>query len=348
MLANCSRILLRRSAFEVPKTDRLALLQRVAITHNVLLNSAYTAQTLVTTNYSSSARRSYADGATPAKPKAHTGRAKARTTKPTEKSSTTVAKKAAGTAKKPAAKKKASPAKKKATTKSATSAKAKPKKKAARKPRAKKSKSDRQKNLIAKGKERDAIAALKETALVGEFPKTLPQTPYNVLNQELAKETHALAGKAASAKYKNLTPEELEHYNHIANQNRATNEAAYRKVVEAHTPEQIRSANHARRLLKRKYKIRQSVKPIQDERQVKGPSSCYNIFFKERVDSGDLKHMAIADMGKLVGSEWKRLAKEEKDKYIKQQDLDLSRYKFEVKTVYGRDPKPKAAPKATS
>ncbi|KAI9696570.1 MAG: hypothetical protein M1836_005589 [Candelina mexicana] len=348
MLANCSRLLLRRSAFEVPKTDRLALLQRVVITHNVLLNSAHTAQALLTTGYSSSARRSYADAATPAKPKAHTGRAKARTTKPTGKSSTTVAKKATGTAKKPAAKKKASPAKKKTTTISATSAKAKPKKKAARKPRAKKSKSDKQKNLIAKGKERDVIAALKGTALVGEFPKTLPQNPYGVLSQELSKETHALAAKAASAKFKSMTPQELEHYNHIANQNRATNEAAYRKVVEAHTPEQVRLANNARRLLKRKYKIRHSVQPIKDERQVKRASNSYNIFFKERVDSGDLKHMTITDMGKLVSSEWNGLTKEEKDKYIKQQALDLSRYKFEVKTVYGRDAKPKEAPKATS
>ncbi len=221
MLANCGRILLRRAAFEVPKKDRLALLQRVAIAHNGYLNLACTAQTSSINNYNASARRSYANAATPAKPKAHTGKAKARTRKPAAKSSTAAPKKPASTAKKPAAKKtkKAIPSTKKAPPKkpkAATKVKAKPKKKAAPKPRVRKPKSDRQKALEVKRKERDALTELKETALIGKFPKKLPENPFHILVEQMTKEAGNVVAtsKEASAKAKNLTPEELEVSNY--------------------------------------------------------------------------------------------------------------------------------------
>ncbi|KAI9716432.1 MAG: hypothetical protein M1812_005327 [Candelaria pacifica] len=95
-------------------------------------------------------------------------------------------------------------------------------------------------------------------------------------------------------------------------------------------------ANHARRQLKRRYKVRHGVLQIHDERQVKGVSTAFNAFFTERTDSGDFRHMKVADIGRLVGSEWRGLTNEEKDKYYKLQKLDRSRYELEVKTVYGR------------
>ncbi len=53
--------------------------------------------------------------------------------------------------------------------------------------------------------------------------------------------------------------------------------------------------------------------PIHDERQVKGASNSYSLFFRARLDSGDFKHMKVPDVGRLVGAEWRGLTLEEKD-----------------------------------
>jgi hypothetical protein len=86
--------------------------------------------------------------------------------------------------------------------------------------------------------------------------------------------------------------------------------------VNSHTPEQIRLANNARSLLKRraaaaapgtKRGIR-SLNKIRDERQVKRGQSGYLTFALERRESGDYKNIKLSESSKLISEEWKALS----------------------------------------
>lgn len=121
--------------------------------------------------------------------------------------------------------------------------------------------------------------------------------------------THALHAK--------LTREQ--HYNHIANQNKAENQAAYADWVQSYTPEQIRQANAARTVLKRKVSTDKSRKatgrglsPIKDDRQIKRPNSPYLKFNIDRQNSGDFKGMPVAKASQLITQEWNALSAGEK------------------------------------
>lgn len=161
----------------------------------------------------------------------------------------------------------------------------------------------------------------------------------------------------------------FQHYNHVANQNKAANEAAYKKWVSSHPVEEILKANTARLGLKRLLRRPQSFTPLKDDRIVKRPKSGYVAYFQERIASGDLKHMKVGDMGRLVGQEWRGLNSNEKkvsdgdecsntghiltsipqlQKYDDLAALDLARYKQEVKTVYNRDVPPPRSPAAAA
>ena len=163
------------------------------------------------------ARRNYATRPA-SRPKAHTGRTTSSPRK--KKSSATVApdsgstktvavktrkpKATTGAKAKPKAKTKAKPkAKPKAKTKA--KAKAKPARKVKT---AKKELTEEQLAKVEKTAQSRKIRELKKVAL--RTPKLLPATAYIVVASELAKGTHALEGKAAAEKYRNLVPEELE------------------------------------------------------------------------------------------------------------------------------------------
>ena len=95
--------------------------------------------------------------------------------------------------------------------------------------------------------------------------------------------------------------------------------AEYKAWVESHTPDQIRIANNARNLLRRKLagKLKGNAKPghtqlIVDERQVKRPQTAWSFFFAERQASSDFKSIAIAERAKLIAGEWKALSADEK------------------------------------
>ena len=156
------------------------------------------------------------------RPKAHTGRTISSPRK--KKSSVTVApaegstkpttiktgktKATTGAKARPRAK---TTAKTKAKPKVKTKAKAKTKTKAKPARKVKKVKKDLTEEQLAKAAKTEQnlkIRELKKVAL--RAPKLLPSTVYLVVSSELAKGTHALEGKAAAEKYRNLTPEELE------------------------------------------------------------------------------------------------------------------------------------------
>ncbi|KAE9986606.1 hypothetical protein EG328_005215 [Venturia inaequalis] len=248
--------------------------------------------------------------------------------------------KPAAKAKSPAVKKKA-PVRKKIVKKKVV---AKPKKKVP---------TEAQKAKAARAKVLGEITKLKKTALIGTTPKLAPETAWTLFVSEKAKGTRFEASgtmKAIAGEYKELTSSELEHYNHIANQNRAINEKAYKGWINSHTPEQIRVANLARTSLKRKVAagapgIRKGMKglsKIKDERQPKRPASAYIIFATERRASGDFKNISLPETAKLITQEWKALGPAETKKYADLQEANKARYVREFQTAYGH-PAPTAS-----
>ncbi|EXJ85975.1 hypothetical protein A1O1_06344 [Capronia coronata CBS 617.96] len=245
------------------------------------------------------------------RPKSHTGR------DPPKRRATTLTKEA-------------KPAKK--TTK-------KPKKKAVKKAKPK-GRKPLSKTAILQKQRQDA-ADLRAAALLQE-PKQLPQTAFTLVFVEEAKKGGDVKSNAgeASARYRNLSPEEREQYNHQANLNKEKNIEAYKRWVQSFTPLEIKKANNARKLLAKKAKAagkKTKFLSIKDDRSVKAPQNAYSFFFTDRHKSGDLKGMSVGESGKLVGKEWKSLSPSEKKPYEDKAAADAARYEEEYKTVYGVD-----------
>ncbi|MCJ1459933.1 hypothetical protein MMC28_010312 [Mycoblastus sanguinarius] len=267
------------------------------------------------------------------RPKAHTGR----TTTAARKAPTTSKTKAA---KKPVAQKtspKARP-KAKSTGKPRIKPKPRPGKKPTAKPKSKK------KALTDTQKDALKIKELKVKALVP--PHGSHTTAWGVFMAEHAKipgnggPKIASSSKVASGKFKELTPERLEHYNHIANQNKAAKAAAYRQWIESHTPIVIYAANLARAALKKRG-VKGFLK-LQDDRLVRGRANIYAYFLKERFDSGDFRGLKLPEAARLVAREWKALSASEKKPFEDLSAKDGVRYFQELKTVYDKDPSKKA------
>ncbi|KAL2400055.1 hypothetical protein ABEF93_004886 [Exophiala dermatitidis] len=245
------------------------------------------------------------------RPKAHTGRAPAKRS-PTPKE--------------------AKPAKKTTTKRKKKSSAAKPK------PKGRK----RLSKTAVLQKQRQEQKDLRATALLDQ-PKQLPQTAYTLVVVEEAKKGGDVKSNAASAsaRYRSLSPEEREEYNHQANLNKEKNEQAYKRWVQGFTPLQIKQANNARRQLAKKAKEagkKTKFQRLKDDRTVKAPRNAYSFFFTERHRSGDLKGLSVGESGKLIGREWKNLSPAEKKPYEDKAAADKARYEEEYKTVYGVDP----------
>ena len=281
--------------------------------------------------------RCYATDRPVSRPKAHTGRTTStRKPKPAiapETATTKAPRKTTATKKKPVAKKTGlgkpkSKAKTKTKRKTKTKAKAKPKPKK----KVKKVLTEEQAVKVAANKKRSDLKALKEIALTP--PKLKPFTAYQVVfaedNQKRTVPVSRNAGLATGDGYKSLSPERREvsfsggflqlfdthqlnlrqHYNHIANQNKAANAIQYRQWIESHTPEVIRKANNARKLLRRREKGRWTL--LHDDRSVKFFKTGYIYFCSDRRASGDFAGISLVDSAKRMGQEWKELSAEEK------------------------------------
>ncbi|KAF7512448.1 hypothetical protein GJ744_001383 [Endocarpon pusillum] len=273
--------------------------------------------------------RSYATK--PGKPKAHTGRPAASKRKPAAARPDA----AAGVPKK-------APSKKTATRKKpARKAKSKPSPKP--KPQGKrKSLTDKQKAAKEKKDAGKKKKDLRKIALL-DPPKQLPSTAFIVLSTETSSKGMPVSqhSKELSAQYKSLSPEEMERLNHVANENKAKNEAAFKKWLGEHSPVEIKAANIARSQLRRQAKKEGSKKTyphIQDERIVKRPQPPYTYFVMERFASGDMKNMKIGEYAALIGREWRALSAEEKKPYEDRAARDKARYTEEYTTVYGTAP----------
>ncbi|MDI1490771.1 MAG: hypothetical protein OHK93_001975 [Ramalina farinacea] len=328
--------------------------------YNVLSSLSNTRNALNTLIATSTQHRTYTDRPV-SRPKGHTGRLPASKKAPTT-SATKAAKKPAtkkttpkktpnatadATTKKKAAKPRIKAKPKKAKAKKKARAKAKPKKK----PLTKEEKAEAKTKKAAQAK-KTQLSDLKKKALL--LPSRTEETAWNVFHTEQAKgkkvgqEGFSGLNKNISAAWKAIEPEQLEHYNHLANKNREANDLAYRQFVESYTPLQISEANKARLLLKRLLKQNgqktfhlSRFQKIKDERLVKRPVNIFNAFCKDRHRSHDFKGIKVTVAAGLIGREWKALSAEDKKKYEDEAQQDRYRYTQELKTVYNKDPSPK-------
>ncbi|MCJ1394828.1 hypothetical protein MMC18_007708 [Xylographa bjoerkii] len=320
----------------------LSGLQRVSVAHNTLCNSLSSPSHFRPYSVSHIAgKRTFATRPA-SRPKAHTGRTttsprvrKPKATTTTTTTTTTAAGKVEEGASQPT-KIKSQGAKGKAKVPAKPRSKPKAKAKTVKpKPTAKVKKPLTVERVAAKAaqEKRKQLRELKILAL--SPPKGPPTTPFLIINTELSKEKHTVAGKEAAEKYKNLIPEELEHYNHIAHQNKVTGREAYETWIQSLTPDDIRKANNARNTL-----TRLGIKGfphLKDERQVKRPVAAHNLFLKERYNSGDMQGMGLADATRLIMREWRELGDSDKQKYYETQSQSRARYVQEVKATYHRD-----------
>ncbi|CAF9924061.1 MAG: hypothetical protein GOMPHAMPRED_003537 [Gomphillus americanus] len=289
----------------------ISLLQRVKFIGRVVADSKSTATLSIRSRpIGLSNRISHQEFATKApasKPKAHTSRTTTRKTSST---------------------KKAAPKKRKTARKVA-----KKTVKRARKPRVKKELSDEEKQKLK-------IRELKLNAL--GTPHGLPATAWAVLVAEITKNstTVVVGVKEAAVKYRNLLPEERERYNHIANENKTKNQAAYKSWVESYTPDQIRVANNARVQLRRLTTRGRRWTQIRDDRQVKRPASARILFSKDRWASGDFNGMKVTDVPPLLSREWNALSTQEKKVYEDRYTQSRAEYTAERSRVYGSTNKP--------
>ncbi|KAH9870470.1 hypothetical protein IAQ61_005945 [Plenodomus lingam] len=239
---------------------------------------------------------------------------KAKSAAAAKKKKTTTTKTRKAAAKKPAAKKK--------------------KKVAAKKPAAKKRV---KKELTPEQKLKVEVAHLRKVALrepvtpssLSAFNLYVAQNSHKAQDLPTAQERLTAVAKS----FKDLSPAELEHYNHLAAERTAAKRAEYKAWVESHTPDQIRLANNARRLLRKKLvNKRKSGHPARtekliDERVPKSPASAYIHFVTERFTSGDFKGIPVTEAAKLAANEWKALSAGEKQKYIDKSKAESERYR---------------------
>ncbi|KAJ8114021.1 hypothetical protein OPT61_g3998 [Boeremia exigua] len=123
-------------------------------------------------------------------------------------------------------------------------------------------------------------------------------------------------------------------WNQLAAERNEARAIEYKNWVESHTPAQIRVANNARSLIRKKMagKKRQPThtQPIKDERQVKGRRSSWIFFVNERQLSSDFKDMPITERVKRFAQEWKALSASEKQRFEDQAAADLRRVHREI------------------
>ncbi|KAL8749411.1 MAG: hypothetical protein Q9199_007703 [Rusavskia elegans] len=286
--------------------------------------------------------RSYATDAV-SRPKAHTGRTTSAPRKKTATAKITAPATGLGSGaatSKPATRKTKPKAKSKSKPKPRTKAKSTKARKKSPKTKAKPAK--KKKALKPEEKERLVVKELKAKAL--SPPKRVANSAFAVLLAEKQREVRKFEGSGSVAKecskiYRSFTPEQREHYNHIANHNKASYDSTYRNWILSHSPIQILEANTARVALKKRSKSPRSWPKLRDERLVTGLRTSFAAFNAQRHRSGDFAGMKLGEAAKLIGAEWRALSENDKKPFLQEGEEDLARYEQEVKAVYNRDVK---------
>ncbi|KAL2178533.1 uncharacterized protein P884DRAFT_276449 [Thermothelomyces heterothallicus CBS 202.75] len=226
----------------------------------------------------------------------------------------------------------------KATTK--TSAAAKKSAKAAAKPKAtaeKKKPGPPKKPLTDEEKTKTKIKQLKKTALAGKEPHKLPITPWLVYLKERmqdvmgrdTKPTFLDAVHELSSDYKALPESEKERLAAEGRKNKVTNDVNFRNWVDSHTAHEIREANLARQLLRRKYSI-QVGPTIRDPRFPKPALNGYAAYVKSRYHAPEYDGVKPSERLVRIGEEWKTLSPEQRKPFSDIRETDLQRHKKEM------------------
>ncbi|KAM3419125.1 hypothetical protein BST61_g5073 [Cercospora zeina] len=241
--------------------------------------------------------------------------------------------------KKIAAKKKSEPASKRAVTpEQAAERQAEVTKKAERAAIAKENTAKRKAATARRAKLED----LKATALPDAPRKVLYTSAYKAYWAEAVRNSNGSRiqdqVKEVAAKWKQMSPADIEHYNHLQ---RTADEAAaaeHKRFIESHPADDIRLANLARTQLRRQFpSLRSKWAPLSDERRPKPPLSSFMKFNVDRQSSGDFTNIAFGERAKLIAKEWKALSQSEKDKYYRSYSQDRQQYLEEHARVFGRD-----------
>ncbi|KAL0938920.1 HMG box protein [Colletotrichum truncatum] len=243
----------------------------------------------------------------------------------------------------------------KATSSTTTTKKAAaPKKKVvAKKPKAKKAvkkpaaKKRVKKELTPEEKLKLDVRAWKKAALLTE-PKLLPATAWTVYSSQQNKSQSwnvplANRMKQISEDFKNLSSYEAQRLQQTAEENKLTNNAAYKAWVESHTPQEVADANRARARL-RSARGKDVPRAIRDERQPKRPQSAYTIFTAARWANGDFAGQRANDVSRRLADEWKNLPQSEKATYEDLAKATADRYARETLSVLGRTVKRSQSP----
>lgn len=128
-----------------------------------------------------------------------------------------------------------------------------------------------------------------------------------------------------------------------ADENKLTNNAAYKSWVETHTPQDVAEANRARARL-RKARGKTIPRAIRDERQPKKPQTSFALFTKARWASGDFAGQRPVEVAGRIGDEWKALSEPEKGAYEELAKADGDRYERESLSILGHTVRRSATP----
>lgn len=206
----------------------------------------------------------------------------------------------------------------------------------------KKSAKPRRKYLTKQQKLRLKIRELRRRAL--QPPKPLPRTARSVyMAQHLTgagTNTQTVLSETSS-KWKSVTSADLEQYRKTAVKNQATNYATLNAWLSNYTPDQIRIANNARRVLNKKYGRKIPLARIQDPRLPKKPLGIYVCFVKERFESGQLAGVPFLTASKMLASEFHALAPTQRKKLEETAKIHRKRYIKEFKIAFKRDSRAK-------
>ncbi|KAK4250452.1 hypothetical protein C7999DRAFT_38526 [Corynascus novoguineensis] len=225
-------------------------------------------------------------------------------------------------------KKPAKTAAKKAATSKATAAKKKP--------------GPPKKPLTEEEKAKIKIKELKKTALINEEPEKLPSTPWMVYLKErmqevLAREPKPTFNEAVnelSSNYKALPEAEKQRLEAESQKNKVIYEVNFRNWVDSHTVQEIREANLARQLLKRKYSI-QAGQTIHDPRYPKQAINGYAAYVKSRYHAPEFEGVKPNDRVVRIGAEWRALSPEERKPFIDIKETDVQRRNKEMEAYRG-------------
>ncbi|KAF3043226.1 hypothetical protein E8E12_009383 [Didymella heteroderae] len=237
-----------------------------------------------------------------------------------------------------AVKAKAAAGKKVTKTTTAKKVAAKKPKKAKKKAAPKKPAKKRKKVLTDEEKLKAQISQLRKVAL----KEPVSRAKVSAFNVYIAENTKSTKGHTAlsefSKSFKDISPAEREKWNQLAAERNEARLAEYNAWVKSHTPEEIRLANNARKLLKRKLAGKNKggiarTQLIEDDRQPKRPTSSWTIFFAERQSSSDFQGISIPERSKLIAAEWKSLSASEKQRFEDQGAADRQRYAREAAAV---------------